>query len=90
MENRFKVENHESDFDGSMQMRYNSSASAMELHLFCIKPSIYYSMSERGILCVDFLSWGDFESIVMHNLNQWWLERLGVGSSFVCEIRIAL
>ena len=29
-------------FDGLMQKRCNSSASAMELHLFCIKPSILW------------------------------------------------
>ena len=42
------------NFDGFMQKRCNSIANAMELHLSCIKPSIYATCA---IKFVPFKKW---------------------------------
>ena len=41
--------------DGSMCKRGNPSADALELHLFCIKPSIWYIMFDQNNLALEGL-----------------------------------
>ena len=52
-------------FDGLVQERHNSSALAMELHLFCTNPSIclmHCGICEMGLLDRQEQTWMKFES----------------------------
>ena len=48
--------------DGLMQKRRNSIANALELHLFCIKPSVFYDMLPESLLSQKV----SFNGLILH------------------------